>query len=238
MTVSMRADHRGSVRVAGLAASILLGAAAAACAYPGPDPWVAPLPQDAHAITVRQDRAMAEIPVQATRRQLSYVDIAAVESMGREYLARGHGPIVLALPVGGGNDEAAVAVGAQAREVLYDMGVAYRMIQGTSYDAGGQADAPIVVMVDRYVADAPACHDQWKDFARTYSGEATANFGCSVQANLAAVVTDPADLVGPRPETPPDAGRRSTAVGMYRSGQSTVTSREPTESANVSDAVE
>ena len=37
------------------------------------------------------------------------------------------------------------------------------------------------------------------------------------------MVEDPADLVGPRGETPAYTGRRSTALDKYRQGQSTIT---------------
>ena len=49
------------------------------------------------------------------------------------------------------------------------------------------------------------------------------NFGCAQQRNLAAMVEDPADLAGPRGETPAYTGRRSTALDKYRQGQSTIT---------------
>lgn len=232
--MSTRATLKLGVQVGALA----LALAAAACASPRPDPWDAALPQDAHPITVRQTRSMVEIPVQATRFELSYAEKVALESLGAEYLAAGQGPIVIALPLGGGNEEAAVAVDAKARALLYDMGVAYRMIQGTSYDAAGRVDAPLVVMVDRYVAEASPCHEVWEDFARTYNGENTLNFGCAMQSNLAAVVTDPADLLGPRTESPADATRRSVVLGLYRAGETTVTSRDARESAQVSDVVQ
>lgn len=217
---------------------LALALSAAACINPRPDPWDAPLPADAYPITVRQTRAMAEIPVHAERFELSYGDIAALEGLGKQYLDAGQGPIVIALPLGGGNEEAAVAVDAKARAVLYDMGIAYRMIQGTAYDAAGITDAPLVVMVDRYVAEAPECHQRWLNTGYTFHGDNTLNFGCAMQANLAAVVTDPADLLGPRTEDPADAARRSVLLGRYRAGETTVTARDAAETAVVSDAVE
>lgn len=219
------------------AAALALAAAAAGCAYPG-DPWDAPQPQDRFPITVRETRSVVEIPVEPARFALSYPEIAAIRGVGAEHLAAGAGPIVIALPIGGGNDEAAVAVGALARDVLAAQGIGYAEIQGTAYDAQGRADAPLVVMVDRYVAEGPTCHRRWADFSDTLSGDSTLNFGCAMQANLAAVVTDPADLIGPRTMTAPDAARRSVVLGLYREGQTTVTQRDDSETAAVSDAVE
>lgn len=45
------------------------------------------------------------------------------------------------------------------------------------------------------------------------------NHGCATQNNLAAMVANPNDLLGPRRETPSDAARRQAAINRYRSGQ-------------------
>jgi pilus assembly protein CpaD len=153
-------------------------------------------------------------------------------------MAVGHGPLTMAVPSGAANGSAASALGAEALEVLYGMGIEYGAIVQTAYDAAGRPDAPIVLMVDRYVADAPACHQRWNDFARTYDGGNTLNFGCANQANLAAVVTDPADLLGPREMSPGDTIRRGVVLGTYRSGETTITERSDAEGAEVSDAVD
>lgn len=44
------------------------------------------------------------------------------------------------------------------------------------------------------------------------------NLGCATQANLAAQVADPVDLVRGRHETPPDTGRRMFNIGQLRLG--------------------
>jgi pilus assembly protein CpaD len=46
------------------------------------------------------------------------------------------------------------------------------------------------------------------------------NHGCASQHNLAAIVANPNDLLGPRQETASDAARRQTALGRYRRGES------------------
>jgi pilus assembly protein CpaD len=231
--VSVRETTKSRVRAGALA----LAVAAAGCASSG-NPWDAPLPHDRFPITVRETRSMVEIPVEASRFELSLDEISAIRSLGMEHIAAGKGPIVIALPIGGANDEAAVEVGHQARDTLAALGISYTAIRGTSYNAQGVADAPLVVMVDRYVAEAPECHRRWTDFSDTLSGDNTFNFGCALQANLAAVVTNPADLIGPRDQTYPDAGRRSVVLGLYRQGESTITTREAVEGAQVSDAVD
>jgi pilus assembly protein CpaD len=219
------------------AGAIALAGALAGCAYPT-DPFDAPLPHERWDITVRETRSVVEVPVYAHSFALSYGDIGELRSLAGEYLAAGHGPIVIALPVGNDNEEAAIVMDALSRDVLYEQGIAYRDIQGAAYDAAGMTDAPLVVMVNRFVAEGPDCHERWDNYARTNDGGNTLNFGCALRANLAAMVTDPADLLGPRAATPPDAARRSAVLARYRSGQTTITQRGESEGVAVSDAVD
>ena len=47
------------------------------------------------------------------------------------------------------------------------------------------------------------------------------NFGCATQANLAAVVANPADLLTPRASAPADQQRRAVVYENYRNGKIT-----------------
>ena len=42
------------------------------------------------------------------------------------------------------------------------------------------------------------------------------NFGCAYQNNIAAQIADPADLIGPRAQTPVDAEQRGQVMKRYR----------------------
>jgi pilus assembly protein CpaD len=72
---------------------------------------------------------------------------------------------------------------------------------------------------------------------RTYSqNKEYYNFGCAYQRNMAAMVDNPADLMQPRPETPPYTARRTEGFEHYRKGESTTTSYPETERAKLSDS--
>ena len=47
------------------------------------------------------------------------------------------------------------------------------------------------------------------------------NFGCATQQNLAAMVANPADLLGPRSQTPRIGDRRDEHWSKYVKGEST-----------------
>ena len=49
------------------------------------------------------------------------------------------------------------------------------------------------------------------------------NLGCATQRNLAAMVDNPTDLVQPRGESSPYAGRRAVVLDKYRKGEATAT---------------
>jgi pilus assembly protein CpaD len=60
------------------------------------------------------------------------------------------------------------------------------------------------------------------------------NFGCAYQRNLAAMVDNPADLVQPRPETPP-IRRGARRVREISQGHSTTTTYPEADKAKLSD---
>ena len=73
------------------------------------------------------------------------------------------------------------------------------------------------------------------NYAYDPSNRLAPNHGCATQNNLAAMVADPADLVGPKTMTPADAGRRNTVLEKYRAGEATATQRSEQDSGAVSE---
>jgi len=61
------------------------------------------------------------------------------------------------------------------------------------------------------------------------------NLGCATQRNFAVAVANPQDLIGPRAETPRPGERRDVVWGKYVKGEPTISKRDPSEHANISD---
>ena len=59
-----------------------------------------------------------------------------------------------------------------------------------------------------------------------------------MQANLAAMIEDPNDLLQPRDMDPRDSGRRDTVMDLYRRGQVTHATRDPDERVTISTAIQ
>ncbi|MEL6216110.1 MAG: CpaD family pilus assembly lipoprotein, partial [Pseudomonadota bacterium] len=64
------------------------------------------------------------------------------------------------------------------------------------------------------------------------------NFGCTVRTNLAAMIADPADLLGQRELEPGDTVRRQTTFDLYRRGEQTGAERNRGEQGTLSDAID
>ncbi len=196
------------------------------------------LPTEAFPITVRETRATLEVPVRTGQYELSFSDERALKAFYIDYLDRGHGPVTIALPAGGSNAQSAVQIASRVRDALHENGMDYRDIDGQAYDARAMTNAPVVAFFRQYETDPVECFQEWGDFNISFDGNNTRNFGCASQANLAAMIADPKDLLGPRPMQPADALRRADILDKYRRGETTATQRSDDETATIADAID
>ena len=96
-----------------------------------------------------------------------------------------------------------------------------------------------LVGFDTVRAAVPTCGTSWTNLGRTGANAGYANFGCAVNANLAAQIADPRDIVSPRAVQPGSAARRAVVFDKYRLGEPTAATREPmVENQRVSNAVD
>jgi len=105
--------------------------------------------------------------------------------------------------------EAAQAIG----QILIDQGIPENMIAIGSYP--GNSRQPIELKFERKVAVTKECGDWSDNLASTYSNRPYANFGCSVQHNIAAMVANPEDFEQPRPTAPVLAANRTEAMKIF-----------------------
>lgn len=216
-------------------AAILLTSACATTATPESNTATT---ADRHKIDVTEASERLEIPVTASDTALGVEAGAKVEAFAKLYARQGHGVLVMSAPTGSPNAEAATRVAQETRLRLASAGVPFAAMAASTYDGGEQGAAPIVLSFSRFDATAPDCEPLWsQDLAHQSDNQPWNSFGCSQQANLAAMISDPADLLGPRPEDPRDAARRARVLEAYRQGQQTHANRSNDERVQVSDAV-
>lgn len=217
---------------------LLTASALTACAsVPTPEGPPVATAADRHRIEVTQTSERIEIPVTAGDVSLSSEARANLRTLAGNYLRYGHGALVLSAPSGGENSDSASLLAHETRLALVDAGVSYAAVAGSTYDGAG-AEAPLVVSFARYEARAPECAPLWEqDLAHQSNNQPWASFGCATNANLAALVEDPADLLRPRDADPRDSGRRDTVMEAYRAGEQTHANRSNDERVTISNAI-
>lgn len=133
----------------------------------------------------------------------------------------GNSRLVVSVPSGGRNEVAVMQAVGEIRALLNGQGFGQDAISVEAYSADGAASPPIRVSYLRYVAEPPQCGDWSTNLAYEPTNLPYPNLGCSQQRNLAVMVANPADLLGPRSETARSGERRDQVWGKYITGQPT-----------------
>lgn len=77
------------------------------------------------------------------------------------------------------------------------------------------------VVVSRSTANVPGCPDWDRSAVSEISGSTMSNYGCATNANLAAMVANPADLIQGQPGHGTDAMTINRAIKTYREAEPT-----------------
>jgi pilus assembly protein CpaD len=135
------------------------------------------------------------------------------------------GAAVLRIEAPSGGDPVSAAFAYQVKAVLEARGASVEAIQVVGY-AAPDPRAPVLVGFETLHAVVPRCGTSWGNLGRTNRNETSANFGCAVNANLAAQIDNPRDIVAPRGMTSSDNGRRAVVFDNYRKGEATAAPQE------------
>jgi pilus assembly protein CpaD len=149
-------------------------------------------------------------------RGLTAADAPRFAAFVENYLARGNGSIIVSAPSGAAaNEQIAFFAGR-----INEMGVSRDHIIVSTHDAPSN-DMRVELNYVTYTASPTPCGIWDEDLSQTYDNSTPRNFGCAVQQNIAAVVSDPRDLLGPRPMDDSDGRRRDAVMGNYEQGKIT-----------------
>ncbi|MEO1649644.1 MAG: CpaD family pilus assembly protein [Pseudomonadota bacterium] len=154
----------------------------------------------------------------------------------RKYKSRGatNARLVVKAPSGSPNEVAAMHAVHEIRRVIVDHGFDESVVSVEAYHDAHNPAPPVRLSYKRYVAEGPTCGHFPTNLGHLPRNEAHADFGCANQANFAAMVANPADLVGPRTETPRSSGQRDDRWEKFKKGESTVSRRDQSEQAGFS----
>jgi pilus assembly protein CpaD len=147
---------------------------------------------------------------------LAPADAAKLNAFVADYRDHGNGAIAVSAPA------IPAAEGAMQWFAghINAMGIARDRILVAGHDAP-DGDLRVEINYVSYEARTDKCGDWSEDLDFTLMNTTPKNFGCAVQQNIAAMVADPRDLMGPRPADDADAARRATVVGKYETGDIT-----------------
>ena len=158
-----------------------------------------------------------------------------VRAFVRQYREKNEGPLTVSAPSGGPNEVAVMHALGDIRREFNRAGVNRNEVQFDAYTGVGTAAAPIRIAFRSYTAHGPECGDWSDNLARDPKNLPYRNMGCATQRNLAAMISNPRDLIEPRGMTPRDSQRRDVVIDKYVRGDTTVSKKSEEEKAKVSE---
>ena len=140
-----------------------------------------------------------------------------------DYRAHGNGSLGISVPNGSASRAAITYFGERAAAT----GISRDKILVSTREAAS-SDPRVDVSYITYTARADSCGDWSENLAFSGDNLTPKNFGCSVQHNIAAMVANPRDLLGPGRMGPVDTNRRATVMDHYQKGEVTQELRKVT----------
>ncbi|MDH6265328.1 pilus assembly protein CpaD [Rhizobium sp. SG_E_25_P2] len=212
--------RRGGGFILALAAALL----AASCASKRDVQTTGSIPDDyrtRHPITLAEVRHELDVPLGAGEVGLTSAARDLIRGFAQDYSNASKSTMSVAIPIGAANSAAAHRASGAIRQALAEYGVKPQRIVMSSYASSSpDASAPVRLSFVAVKAVTHGC-GQWPTdlFGPSLrDNENWENFGCASQQNLAAQISNPTDLVGPRGMSPIDAERRATVISTYRDG--------------------
>lgn len=207
-----------------LTSALMLGGLALAGCMGGPaslggEPPLTPTSR----YTLQVETGLDRIALAVHETGLSTNQQSALAALVSRFAVEGAPVLVIEAPSGG--DPAATRAAWDVKAALVAAGAPDGRVRMASY-AGPDPRAPVLVGFETVRAVVPQCGTEWGNLGRTGDNQSASNFGCAVNANLAAQIANPRDIIAPREMTSGDAGRRAVVFDAWRKGEPTAAERE------------
>lgn len=210
----------------GLAVTMLLALPAAGCKdhtglYGNPVPETSIAAR--HPVYVPGDVVRLDLPVATASRHLYRREVQQLTLYLDDYARTADSSLTVSTPAGTMNEAAAVQLAAEIRALALHRGISEAALAFTSYVPQGPLGEPYPIVLEYQVLKTvlPECGVWTEDLASDHRNRPYRNFGCAQSRNLGAMIADPADLVGPRPQPARDSTRRDVVFDKYRKGEPT-----------------
>lgn len=191
----------------------------------------------AHPITVARKTIEMKIPVRRGDYALSPEKKLELGGYIERFRRDGEGKIVVSAPSGQPNEGAAYRVLDDVREVMKTHGIVRNMVKLSPYTPKGDPEAPILIGFLGYEAKGPECGPLTRDMTSDKRNLPYEQLSCATQANMAAMIANPRDLVEPRDETPRSGERRDVMWEKYVKGESTESKKSADQKSTLANSV-
>ena len=179
-----------------------------------------------HPIILNEREEVLDVPVGAADSRITIAQRSSIQAFVAQ--SANVGVVQILLPSGAPNSAAAERVLSDIMAALRKSGVASGNIVTASYDASGaQTSAPVRISYRAMSAGTEPCGKWTADLGDTSQNKNYENFGCASQNNFAAMIANPADLIGPRLPNNIDPVRRGLAISRYQKSTGTWSGNSP-----------
>jgi pilus assembly protein CpaD len=169
-----------------------------------------------HPIVIAETQKQMMVPVGNAPRDLTFAEKEVISGFLANYGTQGSGAIYVSTPSNAQNSGAAGNVANQAAQVAQDNGFGGRIMMSQYNAPADQPTPPVIISYGAMTASAGPCGKWPEDITPNSENKQYQNFGCAYQNNLAAMIANPMDLLGPRKTGPIDASDRDKVISDYR----------------------
>ena len=223
-----RSNHRSTILAATVAAVAATSLLAGCANHSSRHFTVGSTPssyKQTHPIVLDERQRILDVPVGSASSGLTLDAKQSVMAFAGGYHREKGSAMQILIPGGSGNHTAARHVSNAIADVLKSEGVPSHAVHMGGYDASAHgAAAPVRIAYRAITASVSGCGKWDKDLTDTADNANYHNFGCASQNNLAEMVDNPADLLGPRAPALIEPARRTNVIGKYIGGESTASS--------------
>lgn len=171
-----------------------------------------------HPIVVSESEVSEDLIISRSMDRMSFRHENTATSFYSKFRQSGAKNLRVMLPAGSHNESAARKVAHDVIAHMKKLGLKRSQVTLSRYHASNHGDAATVrLSYSAITADVASECGKWnEDLSETSENQNYGNYGCATQNNLAKMIANPADLLGPRGETEIDAGRRDNVINDWR----------------------
>lgn len=175
--------------------------------------------EEQHPQRVSSEVVSLPVAINPGKPNLASGDIRRLDALLRDFLRRGGGVLEISITGPSRHSINIINRAGQVRRHALLRGVQQSEIRiNTMRDSEDSGNA-IVVSYERFTVKQIVCGSGGIGSTRNSLNVTHPNFGCSTQANIAAMVSNPSDLVRSRERQAPDTSYFNKSLNAYRGGK-------------------